>query len=83
MVEVIHAHNLMDMIHSLGGENGIGLDALGQAVATHFGEDIRFTNCTGNHYTLDEIIQFLESRQKIVNGPAGYVLNQQNICADD
>ena len=45
--------------------------------------DVRFTNCTNNIYTFNEIIEFLSKRNKILFNTNGIEVNEVNICKDD
>ena len=45
--------------------------------------DVRFTNCTKNIYTFNEIIEFLSQRNKILFNINGVDVNKENICKED
>jgi len=42
--------------------------------------DMRFTNCTNQIYTFEEIIEFLSQRNKIQNKTNGVEVNEEHRC---
>ena len=80
MTNVVHAHKLMDFIQA--NPQLRTLDEVKTSFTNQFG-DVRFTNCTNNIYTLDEIFEFLFQRNKVVNMQEGLKVNKENRCDDD
>ena len=80
MDNVIHAHVLMDFI--LTNQQLSSLEEIKKEFTIQFG-DVRFTNCTNNIYTFNEIIEFLSKRNKILFNTNGIEVNEVNICKDD
>ena len=62
MDKVIHAHILMDFIEK--NPNILSIQELKTKFEKQFGE-VKFTNCTNQIYDLDEILLFLQQRNKI------------------
>jgi len=68
MNNVLHAHELMDFIQTRSEFSSI------EKIKSEFEKvhgNVKFTNCTNQIYTFEEIIQFLQQRDKIqlnVNG---------------
>ncbi len=80
MDNVIHAHLLMDFI--LTNQQLSSLEEIKKEFTNQFG-NVRFTNCTNNIYTFDEIIKFLSKRNKILFNTNGIEVNEVNICKGD
>lgn len=80
MTDIIHAHKLMDFIQA--NPQLSTLDEIKNSFTNQFG-DVRFTNCTNNIYTFDEIFEFLFQRNKVVNVKEGLRVNESNRCDDD
>lgn len=80
MTNIIHAHKLMDFIQTNPQLRTI--DEIKNSFTDQFG-DVRFTNCTNNIYTFDEIFDFLFQRNKVFNMQEGLKVNENNLCDDD
>ena len=80
MTNVIHAHKLMDFIQA--NPQLSTLDEIKKSFKKQFG-DVRFTNCTHNVYTFDEIFEFLFQRNKVDQNSGRIKVNEDNRCDDD
>ena len=80
MTNVIHAHALMDFMQA--NPQLASLEAIKTEFEKHFG-DVRFTNCTDQIYTFDEIIEFLTARNKIQYHTNGVDVNEEHRCDHD
>lgn len=80
MTNVIHAHILMDFIQA--NPQLTTIDDIKNNFIDQFG-NVRFTNCTNNIYTFEEIIEFLYKRNKVENNSDGIRINENNRCKDD
>ena len=80
MDNVIHAHILMDFIQA--NQQISNVHELKLAFEKQFG-DVRFTNCTNQLYTFEEILDFLSKRNKIQYNPEGVEVNEEHRCDHD
>jgi len=80
MNNVVHAHKLMDFIQA--NPQLSSFDEIKKSFSDQFG-DVRFTNCTNNIYTFDEIIEFLFQRNKVEKASDRIKVNENNRCKDD
>ncbi len=80
MTNVIHAHALMDFMQA--NPQLTTMDEVKIEFKKHFG-DVRFTNCTNQIYTFDEIVEFLFQRNKINYGTDAVRVNEHERCQDD
>ncbi len=79
MDKVIHAHKLLNFL--MDTEKKYTKEELKIAVSEKFGDGIKFTNCTGNIYSLNEILTFFEERNKIMVSEKGISVNKEEICS--
>ncbi len=77
MNKVIHAHTLMDFMQT--NPNISTISELKAEFEKQFG-DVRFTNCTNQVYTFEEILEFLSQRNKIHYHPNGIKVNEEHRC---
>lgn len=77
MDNFIHAHKLMDFIQS--NPQVPSLADLKTAFENQFG-DVRFTNCTNQIYTFEEIVGFSSQRNKIQYKTNGVEVNEEHRC---
>ncbi len=78
--EMTHAHVLFEAIAA--HPEGLTQDELQAVAASEFGADATYTNCSGQAYNFEEIVQFFFDRQKVVKKDNGkLVLNTGNICS--
>ncbi len=81
MQEIIHAHEIFSLVEE--SDELLTFAAFKERIVQKFGADARFTNCTKEEYSIDEIITFLVSRDKIRLTDFHVTLNKENICMDD
>jgi len=77
MNNVKHAHELMDFMQA--NPQISSLDELKVEFEKQHG-DVRFTNCTNQIYTFEEILEFLSQRNKIQYRPNGVKVNKEHRC---
>ncbi len=78
---LIHAHEILHLL--LAAPRKPSHSELQSQVESRFGTGARFTNCTGQAYTFDQMIAFLASRGKIVISPDGITARREEICEHD
>ena len=79
MNNVIHAHDVLDMVAA--SNSGIILEELRSTLNAQFGPDVRFTNCADARFTVDELLLFLEARGKISVNDGVARVNAHNVCS--
>ena len=80
MNKVIHAHALMDFIEK--NPNILSIQELKTKFEKQFGE-VKFTNCTNQIYDLEEILIFLQQRNKVQNNSKGIEVIKEHRCDHD
>jgi probable metal-binding protein len=78
MSESIHGHEVMEMI--LMAEPPLSHEQLKQEVRSRFGEAPRFHTCSAQNMTLDELLQFLGERGKVVEIDGVFGTSRGQIC---
>ncbi len=78
---LIHAHEILHLLQA--ATRAPSHRELQSQVESRFGSGARFTNCTGQAYTFDQMIAFLASRGKIVMSPDGITVRREEICEHD
>ena len=78
MENVIHAHDVLHMVAE--SNDGIVLHELRAILNERYGSAVRFTNCGDARFTVDELLEFLETRGKIsvIDGVAR--VNSDRVC---
>ena len=64
MSQSIHGHEIMKMVHE--ADPPLTVAGLRDAVIERFGADAEFHACAGGGMTLDDLLQFLADRGKVV-----------------
>ena len=77
MSNVIHAHELMDFMQT--NPQFSSLDEIKAEFEKQHGE-VKFTNCTNQIYTFEEILVFLSQRNKIQYHSNGVNVNEEHRC---
>ncbi len=77
MDKVIHAHTLMDFIEE--NPNILSIQELKTKFEEQFGQ-VAFTNCTNQIYNFEEILEFLQQRNKIYYGSERIELTKEHRC---
>ncbi len=82
MAESIHGHEVMEMM--MASEKGFTKSSLKKAIYQKFGEAARFHTCSAENMTADELIEFLEAREKFVDAgedaEQGFTTDPSKIC---
>lgn len=81
MPNVLHAHGLLELLMESDGP--VSREALREMVSERFGNDIYFTNCTRQLYTFDQMMEFLETREKIAVENGSLAVQTHNVCEHD
>ena len=68
MPQNVHGHEIMHIVND--APKPLTRDELRQVAAERFGPDATFHACSGNGWSLDELLAFLASRGKVVEDPA-------------
>ncbi len=78
MAEQIHGHEVMRMMVDAG--KAYTKATLRSAIAERFGQDARFYTCSAQNMTSDELVAFLEVRDKFVQDGDGFKTEPERIC---
>jgi len=78
MSESIHGHEVMEMI--LTAEPPLSRNELSEAVKSRFGDTPRFHTCSAHDMTLEELLQFLDRRGKVVEVDGVLGTSRGQIC---
>jgi probable metal-binding protein len=62
--DTIHGHEVIHLIHN--SSPALTRAGLGEEIQARFGPETRFHTCSAGGMTLDQLLQFLMSRGKIV-----------------
>ena len=81
MSESIHGHKVMEMI--LKAEPSYSREELQSAVRSRFGDSARFHTCSAQDMTLDELLQSLAGKGKVVEIDGVLGTSQGQICKHD
>jgi len=76
MKNAIHAHELINFLL----ERNYSKEDLKKVVSKKFEENAKFTNCSGNVFTFDEALTFMEKRGKITIKNGKIFANKEEIC---
>ena len=64
MSQSIHGHDIMRLIQA--SDPPLSREELGQEVSRRFGEDVSFETCGGGGMSLEQLLEFLTKRGKVV-----------------
>ncbi len=78
MAEQIHGHEVMRMMVEAG--KVFTKATLRSAIAERFGPDARFYTCSAQNMSSDELVAFLEARDKFVQEDEGFRTEAERIC---
>ena len=78
MAKQVHGHEVMRMMIEEGKAYTKG--TLRAAIADRFGEEARFSTCSAENMTAEELIAFLEGRGKFVDEGGGFRMQPDRIC---
>lgn len=75
----IHGHEVMQFMIDQGG--GFTRAGLLDAIARHFGAEARFHTCSAEDMNAVQLIDFLASRGKFVEGANGFNTQADKLCS--
>lgn len=78
MPEQIHGHEVMKMM--IESKKVYTHDSLRTDIVKTFGENTRFYTCSAENMTPDELIAFLNSRDKFLDRDGGFNTDPDKIC---
>ena len=78
LTQTVHAHQILDMLDHR--TEPIALDTLKSEVQEAFGANAIYSNCKGNAFNFDQLIEFMLRNQKIVIADGKVRLNKANVC---
>lgn len=76
--ESIHGHDVLDIL--LSAPTPLRRAELTAEVNRRFGPDARFHTCSASAMTLDHLLMFLLTREKIVERDGRLSVNAANVC---
>ena len=77
---MIHAHEILKLIGN--NERHFNKDSLGDLIKETFGENVIFSNCSGNTFGYEEVFNFFIEKSKIeINDDSTISLQRNNICS--
>ena len=77
-MERVHGHEVMRMMSASG--EAYTKEALRAAIQERFGEEARFHTCSAENMTADELIAFLESKDKFLFQDGEFTTNAAQMC---
>jgi probable metal-binding protein len=75
----IHAHQVLDILDQQKGP--VSLQDLQQQVNQAYGAGAVYTNCNNDQFTFEQLMQFMQARQKITLTNGQVTLNKGNRCS--
>ena len=78
MTTSIHGHEVMHMI--IESKRTWTREALMTAIGEKFGEHARFHTCSAFELNVEELIEFLEGRGKIIDKGEGFTTSIDHVC---
>lgn len=78
MSDQIHGHEVMKMMLDAGRR--YTKTTLRAAIVERFGEAARFYTCAAENMTADELIAFLDGRNKFIQEGDGFTTDPARIC---
>jgi probable metal-binding protein len=78
LTQTVHAHQILDMLDQRA--EPITLDTLKSEVQQAFAADAIFSNCKGDAFNFDQLIEFMLRNQKIVIADGKVRLNKAHVC---
>ena len=78
----VHGHEVLHLL--LDASAPFTRRTLAMEIGRRFGPEVRFHTCSIDGLTLDQLLAFLLSREKVVETPAGHLVAQPHkICNGD
>ncbi len=78
MKKDIHGHTVLTML--LNSEEPLSRQDLVGMIEGEFGSDVCFHTCSQQGLTLTQLLDFLLSKQKIVESDSGLTVNPDRVC---
>ena len=78
MTKQVHAHQVLDLIDQQ--PTPLTIEQLHTQVQAAFGDDLVFANCHDDTFNFQQLIDFMQLRQKIVVRDGQVHLNKANVC---
>ena len=78
MSEQVHGHEVMLMMIDSG--EAYTKATLRAAIIERFGEDTKFYTCSADNMTVDELLVFLEERDKFIHEGEGFRTEPDKMC---
>ena len=79
MPEQIHGHEVMQMM--IASDRSFTRETLRQAIIEDFGQDARFYTCARQDMSVDQLIDFLNMRDKFVDKGDGFSTSADKMCS--
>ncbi|PMH45438.1 hypothetical protein BCU68_10105 [Vibrio sp. 10N.286.49.B3] len=76
MAQDIHAHNLLNLLV----ETPMSHSELAATIASEYGSEARFCTCKQQGLALDDLLEFLLARQKVVIENEKLTVNTSRVC---
>lgn len=74
----VHGHDVMNMM--LESRLTYTRESLAAAIVARFGAGARFHTCSASGMTPDQLITFLEERDKFTPAAGGFRIEPENMC---
>lgn len=81
MSQLVHGHEVMRILGE--SESPMSCEKLEEQVAARFGDDVRFHTCSADGMTLDELLDFLKAREKVVEVNGMLASDLAKICSHE
>jgi probable metal-binding protein len=78
LTDTVHGHAVLEML--LSAERPMTRAELGAAAASAYGPDARYHTCSAEGMTLDELLQFLLTREKIDEDDGVLAAHRDRMC---
>lgn len=73
----IHAHAVLNMLL----EKAMTEEALREAIAIEYGEDVKFRTCSQSGFDLEALLTFFQQREKVWVKEGVWTLNAERVCS--
>ena len=80
-MEKIHGHELINLIAQK--ETAMSLKEIKEAAEKDLGQDVSYFTCSESSMNIEQMIQFLVERRKLIKKDNGYVINSGEVCDHD
>jgi len=80
-MEKIHGHELINLI--IGKEKAMSLTEIRETADKNHGQNVSYYTCSESSMNIEQMIQFLLERRKLIKKDNGYVINSGEVCDHD